>query len=1237
MSEGFQGTNRFQLLDRVGAGGSGLVYLAHDHKRNLNVALKTLHRESPYGILRLKNEFRGLAQISHPNLAKLHDLHHDADTWFFTMEYVKGIDFIQWVRPHAEDEPDPEWLRLRAALEQLVIGVSAIHMAGHLHRDIKPSNLMVEPSGRVVVLDFGLATRADQIDVRDIRGFSGTLEYMAPEQTDGGDPLPESDWYSVGVVLFEALTGELPFKGKPLQVAINKKQLDGPAPSSINPDVPPDLDELCEGLMRRNPEERLSEEDIFALLEIEPDESIMLQRGSAASTAMPRLIGRESQMGALVSALAEVKHGRTVLCSVHGQSGMGKSALVRNFIYPLRRQADVMIIRGRCYEREAVPYNAFDSVFDDLTRKLGALPSELVKDLVPENIAALTRLFPVLLNVAEISVAVSALPHPSQALTSRQAAFEAARDLLARIAERWVLVVHIDDVHWGDSDSASFLQELLHLSGPPKALFLCSFHTEEMHGSEFVRPLRFLVARSSPEFEGREIEVGPINVEQGRSLVRHLLDGRPCSERYVDQIVQESAGCPYFIEALVAQVGDGRPSLGRPVMPQTGALTLNAVIGTRLEALGPDALRLLQVIVVTGRPIARSVALEVCGFGPEGERALGLLRAEHLVRVRMVDDEEYFETYHDRVRETVQAGLSSQIANQLNRAIAVALERRSQDAPESFVDHFIQAGEFDRARQYLTESAGRADDKLAFERAAGLFSQALDIHRQSVTLPASDLAREEERELLIHLGQSLENSGKAHRASKIFIEAASQAPDRQRRELQMRAAVNLMISGSIRDGLRLLKTVVDELSIPYLATAAAALPSLHDQRTTLKERGTEFSLTSGVIDEHLLERIDVCWMAAIGLGAVDYVRAAEFHVRALLMSLESGDAYRIARSLAMESINAAAKAPLQMRRADTLSAAAHALAQQLDHPHALGLSLYGRGVCHLLAARWSAAQTDLSAAAQVFRERCQSANWERASTHTMLFSALAMQGDFRLANERVPEFLEAARANHNTYLATNMRTGFAGLSWLAMDDPNTAERLHDESVRILKSEQFQIQHHYLLITRVNLDLYQGRHEGTLSAVMSLWSQAEIALVDKVNFVRMDLLTLRIRAALGGLCAGHEEERARRILERDLSELEHCGIPWGQAVGALLAGRYAELQGETAGAIQAYEKGISELANCGLHGWSAAARMAYGQARGGAAGSEAWEQGCAAMQARGVRNPERMVRTYIPGLTSHPGT
>src|SRR5689334_10222061 len=201
---------RFQLLERLGGGGMGVVYAAHDQALDRRVALKTLRCADPAAIYRFKAEFRSLVDVAHPNLVTLHELTMAAGEWFFTMELVKGSNFLSWVR-----RPAP---RLRIALLQLAEGLSALHAAGKLHRDIKPSNVLVNGEGRVVVLDFGLVTELVPRERQpwDLQ-FAGTPHYMAPEVLGGEAASPASDWYSVGVMLYEALTGCVAFRdGDPL-------------------------------------------------------------------------------------------------------------------------------------------------------------------------------------------------------------------------------------------------------------------------------------------------------------------------------------------------------------------------------------------------------------------------------------------------------------------------------------------------------------------------------------------------------------------------------------------------------------------------------------------------------------------------------------------------------------------------------------------------------------------------------------------------------------------------------------------------------------------------------------------------------------------------------------------------------------------------------------------------------------------------------------------------------------
>jgi serine/threonine protein kinase len=346
--------------------------------------------------------------------------------------------------------------RLGETIIQVVCGLSALHKAGKFHRDVKPTNVRVTAQGRAVVLDFGLVKGEVGLDLYG--PTAGTPAYMAPEQVLGQPVSAATDLYAVGVMMYEVLVGRRPFAGSPLFVLASKVNAMPPRPRSYAPWLPEHLDELCMDLLATAPEARPSAAEVVRRLGGDPDAlatgtgeglarsevsssqerngpvsappvmsstSPFLPQGDSAQDARPpssvspgplsssqsatalSLVGRERELALLAEAYADVKRGNTVAVAVSGHSGVGKSSIVRAFLDGLRASGEATLLEGRCYERESVRFKAFDEVVDALGQQLRFVPWQERALIVPDGIGELSRIFPVL---ADLAIAAGARP-----------------------------------------------------------------------------------------------------------------------------------------------------------------------------------------------------------------------------------------------------------------------------------------------------------------------------------------------------------------------------------------------------------------------------------------------------------------------------------------------------------------------------------------------------------------------------------------------------------------------------------------------------------------------------------------------------------------------------------------------------------------------------------------------------------------------------------------------------------
>jgi len=1266
--DGFRGTNRFVVEGSLGEGGMGTVHRARDVERGEVVALKTMSRLEPEALLRFKREFRALTDISHPNVVQLYELFSESDSWFFTMELVDGWDFLTWVRsslsrpppamrppgpvawdpgadtptlvapaqlhealldsapPHPLEEPVPavpppssrgpgrvpfairDVPRLREALRQLVAGVSAIHAAGKLHRDIKPSNIMVTRTGRVVLLDFGVvgeyreSARSPGVD----EPIVGTPEYMSPEQAALHPATPASDFYAVGVLLFEALTARIPFEGETRHVLLAKQQPLKVRPSGLAASVPPDLDQLCVDLLSVDPRARPTADDILRRLEGE-------DTPPPASTSFGApFVGRRPQLEELHAALAASRSGPPVVVLLHGQSGMGKSALASRFLGEVSTRDEAVVLAGRCHERESVPFKAVDQVVDELSRWLARLPEDERFALVPPGIHALAHLFPVLQNVRSIADPQDLDDDVLDRLELRRRAFGALRELLAAVAARHALVIHVDDLQWGDADSVQLLEAVLSAPAPRPLMILCSHRTELAGASDAVAAMRLACQRLGGSCDLREIAVGELSREEAHQLARSLVDAGDAAT--ADVIAAEANGSPLFVGEIARWARErrvaGRDAGGGEL------ITLEQAILARVSRLSTEARALLETISIARGPLGLAVAEKAAGLGGRRRAAAIALRGARLVTTRGFGDGDAVEAAHDRIRETVFASLDDAGRRRAHLALARALAGSDLADPHAAFEHFRAGGDEESARRYALDAAEAADQALAFLRAA-------DLYRAAIALRAAppDV-------LYAKLGDALASAGRGSDAADAYTEAASHARGGAAHDLKRTAAEHYLKSGRTQRGVEVLRGVLDEVGLFYPESTEAAVASLlwHEARVRIASLVRRVRRPHSLVPRDLA-RIDAAFTAATGLGMSDIVRAADFGTRGLLLALEAGEPVRLCRALAIHAANVAARGEPGRARAADLVRASERVAAQVDDPHSRGLAILAAGSVDYFLGDWPSARGKLGEADAIFRTRCHAVAWELATTQAFTCNLLIFLGELREAALRVPGILDEARARSDRFALMNLIYP-ACIALIMADDVDAAWRVTKLAE---PGGAFTAAHWGAFISACSVERYRGDAGAAWERVERVWPALEASNLLRAAPIQTGSAYERGLSAVAAASAGFDRSRALRAADQCARELGREKLLYGRAMGLLVRAGICGVEGDRSGALDALGKAIPmlEVAHWGY--LAACARHRQGELLGGTAGRDLVTRSRAFFGAQAVKNVERCLAMSAPGF------
>jgi hypothetical protein len=362
---------------------------------------------------------------------------------------------------------------------------------------------------------------------------------------------------------------------------------------------------------------------------------------------------------------------------------------------------------------------------------------------------------------------------------------------------------------------------------------------------------------------------------------------------------------------------------------------------------------------------------------------------------------------------------------------------------------------------------------------------------------------------------------------------------------------------------------------------------------------------------------------------VDTIRAAEFHARHLLLTLRLGEPYRIARELCVEAGYHALSGERQQGRVEWLLATASRLAEKCGNPHGMAMVAFLTGMAAFLAGRWAKAYKTMDEAETLLRETCSGVAWELATARLMGAASSYFLGEIKKLSERLPLLLQNARARGDLYEST-MEIRIAHIVRLAADEVDAAKSGLAAATELLAKVNFYIPHWWALIAGIEIALYADDAAGAWELVESRWHALERSLLMRAQYIHIESLFHRARAALA--VAAVTPGKRRRFLHfalADASRIERQKAHWGVPVSSLIRACVADIEECSDAAAGHFQSAETAFRNADMHLFAAAARRRRGLLEGGDEGRTLIQEADAWMHAQEIRNPERMMSMLAP--------
>ncbi len=1195
-------SERFEFRAPLGEGAHGLVYEAFDRERQELVAVKLLHRPDAESIFQLKREFRALADVVHPNLVRLYDLVCDEAEALFSMELIRGreVQVQEELRALGAETEAPAGMSFREACRiaaPLIEGVGALHDRGLVHRDLKPSNIRLGDDGRVVLLDFGTVLQRRRSE-QGAGGLVGTPAYMAPEVCAGrlaGDE--SSDWYSVGCVLYEALTGVLPVDGSTYEILQKKTEVDPVPLSTLRRDLPEDFSQAVMDLLCRDPTGRIAaarklRARIDRTLEYTPPQGL----SSIPSTGAV-FVGRETELDVLNDALEGSRQGRCTSLHLSGAAGMGKTALIDAFVS--RCPPNTVVLRGRCFLRESVAFKGLDGVVDSLSDYLTTLSRSQLQRVLPESVKSLCRVFPVLKRVKWLDYLRKANDLASDPTEVRRRGFAALHEIVSRIATHRPVTIVVDDLQWANDDSAALLGALSQPRQGPQPLVITSAR------SEIERDTRLGELANSAQVQ---LPLEPLAPEHASALAGALLGAN--HERRVAQIVAEAKGHALFIREMA-----------RLELPQDSAahITLAGMLAERIRQQNEASQALLRVLAVSGGPTALNVLLAASGAR---YTAVDALEAQRLVRMMGTDGTRVMDTTADTVREVVMSGLEPQPLVRLHMALAEALVAHQPDAHEQTALHFNGGGAPTQARDHALRAAEEAERALAFDGAARMYQIAL----KDPTMPVSQRAA-----VLQSLGQAYANAGRCGASGEAYLAASEHAEGVLSLDYRRQAAEQFLFAGYVDRGTAVALPLTKELGLLYPDSTASAIVATVGSRLRLHLRSRMPKLGTRQPESSPLEllRIDTCWSLSCSLALADTLVSASFSARCLELAHAAGEPHRLASILCVNAVHlAAAKGP-QHEKALGMYAQAEAAAELSGDARAMGGILLCQSARAHIGGEHEAALRFGNEGHQLLTDQTTGGPWERSLVEGFIVWSLFYLGRLRDLRVQTDRFMEVAKSHGNVYVANALRAPWGVILWLAQDDLPGARRELREALEGVSQARYTVQTMRALFARAMIDLYAGQEDEGLETMQAEWKLLRRAGILRLGLFRKQLSMFRATMELAVGVKGHAKNLLTALKFADIAD--RTQLRGARAWADLVRGLVYAARGKRQKAQRVLQESLEALETKDLHLIAACARYRLGELVDGDEGAALRTKSLAYFESEGVVQPLKVIRIFAPAV------